>query len=142
MRKPGRPTRIVNKYAEDWQIGELRRLPRMRGAYILYDKRHRAFYCGIAGKGRSNAKSRISQHRRERVLGAKIRTFSVYDIDRGLMRQIETLMLHALGGKHVLRWNKHMGRFFKFARRITWKKTNRSEAAKKAWDTRRRNDIR
>jgi branched-subunit amino acid aminotransferase/4-amino-4-deoxychorismate lyase len=76
---------------------------------------------------------------RERNLGARIRTFSVYDIDRGLMRQIETLILHALGGKHVLRWNKHMGRFFKTAKEVRSPKPNRSDAAKRAWKTRRKN---
>jgi len=111
----------------------------MRGVYILYDKHHRAFYGGIAGKGKSNARARISHHLRERMLGGRIRWFSVYDINKGVMKEIETLLLHALGGKHVLRWNKHMGRFLKTAKKLSWRKTTRSEAARKAWATRRRN---
>ncbi|MDE1853273.1 MAG: GIY-YIG nuclease family protein [Thaumarchaeota archaeon] len=111
----------------------------MRGVYILYDNHHRAFYCGIAGKGKSNARARIRHHLKERYLGAKIHTFSVYDINKGVMRQIETLILHALGAKHWRRWNRHLGRFLKTARKVSWQKTSRSEAARRAWVTRRRN---
>ncbi|MDG6973946.1 MAG: hypothetical protein JRM95_03845 [Nitrososphaerota archaeon] len=55
------------------------------------------------------------------------------------MRQVETLILHALGARHWRRWNKHLGRFLKTARKRGWVKTDRSKAAKRAWSTRRRN---
>lgn len=140
VKRPGHPPRLVNKYAENWPITEINQLPHMRGVYVLYDRRHHAFYCGIAGKGRSNARSRIRHHLRERYLGAKIRYFSVYDVNRGLMRQVETLILHALGRKQVLRWNTHKGRFLKTAKKIRLKRTSRSDAAKKAWRTRKKNN--
>jgi hypothetical protein len=137
VKRPGHPPKIVNKYAEDWPIEKLDKLPKMRGVYILYDKHHRAFCCGIAGKGKSNAKARIRHHLRERYMGAKISSFSVFDINRGVMKQVETLILHALGARHWRRWNKHLGRFLKTAKKVSWSQTNRSEAAKRAWATRR-----
>jgi len=116
MPKLGRPIRLVNGYAEFWPIRKLSELPEMRGIYILYDRHYVPLYCGRSGKGAITINTRIAQHRSEPYYGGKIRYFSVYDLDRGYMRQMETFLLHALG--HLLRWNRNKGRFSRAARRI------------------------
>lgn len=91
-------------------------LPDMRGIYMLYDKHCLPLYCGRAGKGRATAWGRISTHKGQRYLGKKVRYFSVYDVDRGYMHQMETFLLRALG--HTLRWNWNKGKFLKGARKV------------------------
>jgi hypothetical protein len=115
MAKRGRPIRLVNAYAEFWPIRKLRKLPEMRGIYILYDRHYTPLYCGRAGKGAVTVQSRIYQHKSAPYYGSRIRYFSVYDVDRGYMQQIETLFLRAL--VHKFRWNTNRGKF----RRTAWR---------------------
>ena len=116
MPKRGRPIQLVHKYAEWWPIGKLGELPEMRGIYILYDNRYVPLYCGRAGKGEATVGSRIYTHKGQKYLGRKIRYFSVYDVDRGYMQKMETLLLRALG--HILKWNANKGRFQSGAHKV------------------------
>ena len=60
--------------------------------------------------------SRINTHKGQKYLGKKIRYFSVYDVDRGYMQKMETLLLRALG--HILKWNANKGRFQSGAHKV------------------------
>lgn len=109
----GRPKRLVNAYAEFWKIRELEELPEdMRGVYILFGKGYQPLYVGISGRGYATVKRRIRQHKSD--FGARLRYFSAYDVDIGYMKQIETLILHALG--ELLPRNINWGLFPKGAR--------------------------
>ena len=88
----------------------------MRGIYVLYDSESVPLYCGRAGKGEATVGNRINTHKGQPYLGKKIQYFSVYDVDRGYMQQMETFLLRALGNR--LRWNANQGKFLSGARKI------------------------